>query len=35
MSIVIRVAFLVYVAQATFGLVVGFTLPWLQIFGTK
>ena len=35
MSIVIRVALLVYVAQATVGLAVGFTMPWLLFFGAK
>ena len=33
MSTIVRVAVIVYLAQAAAGFAIGLTLPWLQFFG--
>jgi hypothetical protein len=35
MSSAIRIAVLVYWAQAAAGFAIGFTIPWLQFFGVN
>jgi len=33
MSTKVRIAIIVYLVQAAVGIAIGFTLPWLRIFG--
>jgi hypothetical protein len=33
MIIMVRIAVIVYLAQAAIGFAVGFTIPWLRFFG--